>query len=192
MKPTIQTYTGQMVDLVSPDPATLNLTDICHSLSTVNRFAGHTRFPVSVGAHSLMVARAAYAESGKMIDYVWGLLHDASEAYLNDVTRPIKHHAGMAFYRECEANVMRVICEKFGLPPEEPPVVKRNDMRVLATERRDAHLHLVPWELDSHPDFVPLDEKVTARDWRDTRNELRLQLNLCLPKHAIAWSAYNF
>lgn len=65
---------------------------------------------------------------------LWGLLHDASEAYLVDLPRPIKR--SMPSYVEAEHRVLRVIAERFGLDPLcEPPEVKAADSRILLDER---------------------------------------------------------
>jgi hypothetical protein len=68
---------------------------------------------------------------------LWGLLHDASEAFLIDIPSPLKKCPEFAFYREAEATLMKVICEMYGLSSDEPPSVKLADKRILATEARD-------------------------------------------------------
>ncbi len=70
-------------------------------------------------------------------DALWGLLHDASEAYLIDVPSPLKKCPEFAFYRVAESNLMDVICDVFKLGRDEPPSVKLVDKRILATEARD-------------------------------------------------------
>jgi 5'-deoxynucleotidase YfbR-like HD superfamily hydrolase len=68
-------------------------------------------------------------------DALWGLLHDASEAFIADMPRPVK--ATLPQYRDLERRVMLAICERFGLPLTEPAIVKRADNQVLQTEARD-------------------------------------------------------
>jgi len=70
-------------------------------------------------------------------DQLWGLLHDASEAYLIDVPSPLKKADQFKGYRAAEKQVLAVICDKFGLSREEPPSVKLVDKKMLATEARD-------------------------------------------------------
>jgi 5'-deoxynucleotidase YfbR-like HD superfamily hydrolase len=70
-------------------------------------------------------------------DALWGLLHDASEAYLVDVPRPLKRSGKFDAYLEFEANMQKAICKRFGLPEVEPPSVKKADKILLATEARD-------------------------------------------------------
>lgn len=71
------------------------------------------------------------------VDALWGLLHDASEAYLVDVPSPLKRLPEFEAYRQAEARLMETICGVFGLSAQEPPSVKLADRRMLATEARD-------------------------------------------------------
>jgi len=70
-------------------------------------------------------------------DALWGLLHDASEAYLCDLPAPIKRDPEMSIYRIAEDRLMLAVCQKFGLRPEMPKSVMLADKLVLATEFRD-------------------------------------------------------
>ena len=107
--------------------------DIAHALSQQCRFTGHTRSFYSVAQHSVLVASLAPAGENPL----WGLLHDAAEAYLVDVARPVKRSPAMAAYRDAEARLMAVICDRFELPREEPAWVAKADVILLATEWRD-------------------------------------------------------
>jgi hypothetical protein len=64
---------------------------------------------------------------------LWALLHDATEAYLGDMIRPLKH--AMPDYRAVEDRLMAVICDRFGLPRDCPAEVKEADNRILRDER---------------------------------------------------------
>ena len=75
---------------------------------------------------------------------MWGLMHDASEAYCVDVPRPLKHLEGMENYRAHEKRVMRAICGWFNMSPVEPPEVKAADMVLLVTEQRDLLKNSIP------------------------------------------------
>ena len=85
------------------------------------------RFLFSVAEHSIAVANLLPANLK-----LFGLLHDASEAYLADLPRPVK--AGLPEYRAIETNVERVIAEKFELPFPMPPEVKAADQALLKDE----------------------------------------------------------
>lgn len=133
----IETHTGRRVRPLVPDAYVVNLTDIAHSLSQQCRFSGHTRIPYSVAEHSVRVAELLAEWGCSREVQLWGLLHDASEAYLQDVAAPVKHTDAFEAYRVAEAGWMRVICERFHMPSEEPDDVRRADAVMLATEARD-------------------------------------------------------
>lgn len=126
----IQTYTGRRIDPLDPDPEALVIEDVAHALSHLCRFNGHCRVFYSVAEHSVRVARAVPAEDAR-----WGLLHDASEAYLADVPRPVKRR--LPNYEELEERFMAVVAARFGLPWPMPEAVKHFDTVLLATEARD-------------------------------------------------------
>ena len=126
----IQTFTGLRVDPLAPDADALALADIAHALSLLCRFNGHCRVFYSVAEHSVRVARALPREHAP-----WGLLHDASEAYLADIPRPLKRR--LPDYEAAEERFMRVVATRFGLPWPMPAAVHEADTRLLATEARD-------------------------------------------------------
>jgi 5'-deoxynucleotidase YfbR-like HD superfamily hydrolase len=113
-------------------PEDVDIYDIVHALANQSRFGGHCTHFYSVAQHSVLVSMMCSSE-----DALWGLLHDASEAYLVDLPSPLKSCPEFAFYREAEANLMGVICDVFGLSREEPASIRVADKRVLATEARD-------------------------------------------------------
>ncbi len=127
-----RTYTGRRVHPLSPDPSEINIVDIARSLSNLCRFLGHTKKFYSVAQHSVLVSELLPRE-----DALWGLLHDAPEAYLCDMPSPIKHDPRMNIYQIAEARLMLAVCQKFGLRPEIPRLVMLADKFVLATEFRD-------------------------------------------------------
>lgn len=125
----MQTYTGRKFWPLDPRPEDVCIEDIAHSLSMQARYAGHGKRFYSVAEHCVHVSVACGAETA-----LWGLLHDASEAYLVDVPRPLKRH--LPGYVEAEARVMASICIAFGLPDEMPIGVHELDNRILADEIR--------------------------------------------------------
>ncbi|MBI5817440.1 MAG: hypothetical protein HZA88_00470 [Verrucomicrobia bacterium] len=108
----------------------IELHDIAHALSNVCRFGGHCKHFYSVAQHSMVVSHIVPAELA-----LAGLMHDATEAYIGDMVRPIKY--SMPVFRAVEDKLWRLIAEKFGLPPILPPEVKHADDVALITERRD-------------------------------------------------------
>lgn len=110
-----------MVDVLDPKPEDIDIQDVAHALSRVARFTGHTSGPrgYSVAQHSVLVALVAMLDAppaAAVLAARLGLLHDASEAYLADVARPLKHHPSMAPYRAAEARLELAVLARFGLP----------------------------------------------------------------------------
>lgn len=126
----IITFTGQRFWPLQPEAQEVNIVDIAHALANQCRFTGHvTRF-YSVAQHSVHVSELVPPE-----DALWGLLHDATEAYLIDLARPVKYQ--MPTYQIAEARLEGVIAQAFGLPLPIPKSVKAADNVMLNTERRD-------------------------------------------------------
>ena len=124
----IQTYSGGKFFPLSPESEGITIEDIAHALSNLCRFAGHVKRFYSVAQHSVLVSH--YCDP---IDALVGLLHDASEAYLLDMPRPLKKSGYFEAYLEAEDRLMRVIEKKFGIQPMTESV-HRADMRVFAAE----------------------------------------------------------
>jgi uncharacterized protein len=130
--PWIETYTGRRFYVTRPRAQDVCLEDIAHSLALQCRFTGHVREFYSIAQHSVLVSHICAPE-----DALWGLLHDASEAYYADMSRPLKHSPGMKAYRDLEKHGLMIVAEHFGLVGEEPASVKQADVRLLVSERRD-------------------------------------------------------
>jgi hypothetical protein len=144
--PWLQTVSGRVISILHPYPDDIEIGDIAHALSNICRFGGHTTSFFSVAQHSIIVSHLLPPKLG-----LWGLLHDASEAYLTDIPRPLKIHLN-GRYAELEKLFMDVICEKFGLPTEEPPEVNEADQVALVTERRDLLVEQsVEWDIKARP-----------------------------------------
>lgn len=82
---TMLTHSGRTVDLLRVTPEDIDLADISWALAHINRFSGHASRPYSVAEHSINVARLL-PEPIK----IYGLLHDAHEAYIGDISTPMK------------------------------------------------------------------------------------------------------
>ena len=128
----IHCFTGKKFRPLTPAVEEIDIRDIAHALAMQSRFGGMTRTFYSVAEHSVRVSLICPAK-----DALWGLLHDASEAYLKDLPAPVKYGAAAAAYREAEAALMAVIAVKFGLSASEPHSVKRADLILVHTEGRD-------------------------------------------------------
>ncbi len=129
----IQCFSGRPFWPLDPHPEDVCAEDIAHSLSHQCRFAGHCETFYSVAEHSIRCSFIVPPE-----DALWALLHDSPEAYLVDLPRPVKRSPGLAgTYQRIEARLMGVVCEVYGLPPDEPESVTEADVRLLQTEARD-------------------------------------------------------
>lgn len=126
----IQTFSGKKFYPLNPLPQEICIEDIAHGLANTCRFAGQCNVNYSVAQHSLLVSHRVPPEHA-----LWGLLHDASEAYHGDLARPIKNH--LPGYRQMQDRLMAAIAQRFGLTLPMPPEVKIADNRMLVTERRD-------------------------------------------------------
>ena len=126
----IQTFTGRRFGVLHPDPDAVDIVDIAHSLSLLCRFNGHCSGFYSVAEHSVRVSKIlppALALSG--------LLHDAAEAYVSDLPRPVKRQLGA--FSDMEDRVLAVIFTRFGLALPLHEAVHHADDVLLATEKRD-------------------------------------------------------
>ena len=137
---TVERHPDQWIQLVDGTPfwpldarpEEVRIEHIAHALSNLCRFTGHVRKFYSVAQHSVLVSYACAPA-----DALAGLLHDASEAYLTDIARPVKHSPAMESYRTAERRLERVIARAFGLAEEMPESVRLADEALLATEKRD-------------------------------------------------------
>jgi hypothetical protein len=128
----MQTYSGIDFYPQDPRPDEVYIRDIAHSLALMCRFAGHCRCFYSVAEHSLRVSKLSKGFE------LWGLLHDASEAYLVDLPRPVKRNSPISVpYEIMETRIMETITEHYGLQKCMPGIVKQADEILLATEARD-------------------------------------------------------
>lgn len=133
----IETRTGKRFEPLAPAAEDIRIEDIAHALANQCRFSGHTKVHYSVAEHSVRVSELLEACGYGNGVQLWALLHDASEAYLVDIPSPLKALPEFAPYRAAEARLMAAICDRFGLPREEPAAVRVADETLLATEARD-------------------------------------------------------
>jgi 5'-deoxynucleotidase YfbR-like HD superfamily hydrolase len=148
----IVTYTGKRFFPLAPRIEDLDIVDIAHALSNQCRFTGHCREFYSVAQHSILAAYHAPAWLKLSM-----LLHDASEAYLCDMSRPVKHSPGLSAFRAAEDAVQRLVGQRFGVSFDDP-MVKQIDDRMLMTERRDLTNVAQTWSAGHLP---PYEEIIT-------------------------------
>lgn len=167
MKPLILTYTGKHVNPLDLRPEDIDIRDIAHALACCNRFAGHCKRPISVAQHSVYVSRLCRDEpNGAGLQ---GLLHDASEAYLGDVTKWLKATIPFAAYRQAEDLIERQIYEKFQCELTMLPAVASADKLMLRFEGEMAFGYKMwkQWteQLLNYPLITP-EENVRIGGWK--------------------------
>lgn len=152
----IQTYSGIQFWPLDPRPEEIVLEDIAHALSNLCRFGGHCLKFYSVAQHSLHVAQQSLP--------IAGLLHDATEAYLIDVPRPIKRN--LDGYAAIEERLAYVVSERFGVDLVNlPHAVKDADERMLRTEKRDLlKAAPAPWSIAQGVSSEPYDFEIDPEE----------------------------
>ena len=115
----IMTYSGTPIAPLDPTPDDIKVVDIAHALAMTCRWAGHCHTFYSVAEHSVRVADLCVAlgekeglSKAELKDLeMLGLMHDATEAYVGDIPRPIKSEfrlvtpRGVETFREAEAHL---------------------------------------------------------------------------------------
>jgi hypothetical protein len=165
----MQTLTGRKVFPLRMTPAMISIEDIAGSLSKMCRYAGHCERFYSVAEHCVHVARHARTELK-----LTALLHDASEAYLVDVPRPLKPF--LPGYYEIEESIALVVAQRFGLIHPLPPEVKMLDNAILRDEREQ--------------NMAPMDEP--PAQWGDVSEGLGVKLGFWDPREAQHWFMRSF
>lgn len=167
----ICTVSGAIVDVAQPDPDDIRLSDITNALSKICRYAGNVERFYSVAQHSVLVAqhvvrllarRGTVMETEEFTQLLRAaLLHDASEAYTNDVPLPVKVAIGEPFKR-LEAGLMDAVAYRFGVDAEyfDHPILKQADWDLYLAEttiltpdveRPDVDRSKVVWNLHFNP-----------------------------------------
>lgn len=165
----MQTFTGRRFYPLDPQPGEMDPADIAHALSLLCRYGGHVDRFYSVAEHCLLMSEwVGSSEGGNRPDAsLAALLHDATEAYVVDVPRPLKRH--LAAYREIESAVWAAIAARFGLNPFLPSVVHEADDRILLTERNVLMPRAERWQQDGVMEPLP----VTVTGWSPAVAERR-------------------
>ncbi len=127
----IPTFTGKLIDLRDPDAHSIDPIDIAVSLARKPRWNGHTELAYTVAEHSLAASHLVSADNA-----LAALLHDAAEAYLGDVSRPLKLLLGDV-WRETEERFERAVARRFNLAYPWDQEVSLYDDALLAQERRE-------------------------------------------------------
>lgn len=174
----ISTYKNIEFYPLDPKEEEIHIEDIAHALAFTCRGNGHVKSFYSVGQHSICCSLEARHRGFSSRVQLGALLHDASEAYISDITRPVKRELGN--YLEIEANLQKVIYEAYGLgdlTQEEIVQIKLIDDAMLKYEMAglmdfydiDAEKVVVEYDLSFEPmekvenKFLKLFEELTIK-----------------------------
>jgi GNAT superfamily N-acetyltransferase len=158
-KPWILTFTGRVVNPFEFKDEDVNIADIAHALACVNRFAGHATTPISVAQHSVYVSKLCDGTPHTL----QALLHDASEAYLGDVTKWVKETDAFAAYRVAEEQIQNIIFNHYGCDTTLAPEVVAADKLMVRFEMEKAYGKMYEGQ-PGYP-LVSYDEGLAIGDW---------------------------
>jgi len=164
----ITTRSGHIFKLSNPQPYYGMIYDIAWSLSMQCRFCGHTKYFYSVAEHcyrmSLEVPKA-YALAA--------LLHDASEAFISDIPKPVKELSQEI--KELEDNISRMIMEHFNISHIDYDLLHSWDLKMFATELRDLldFDGQISYQAIDNYIIEPVSQQRSMRDYLDRFFELR-------------------
>jgi 5'-deoxynucleotidase YfbR-like HD superfamily hydrolase len=181
--PTILLYGGTYFDFLDPEGSAFTIEDVAHGLSQTCRFAAQCERFYSVAQHSVYVSRIVPEE-----DAFAGLMHDAAEAFIGDVSKPLKDI--LPEYRTIEDRIEAAVFARFGVPYPLPRSVKDADLVMLATEQREVMANRDDWDytsgrrpLEMHIDmWSPADAK---RAFLDRFGELRRKIQETLSRQKL-------
>ena len=125
----ITTVNGNWCDILKPEEYQYDIEEIATALSNLCRYTGHVNRFYSVAEHSVLVSRIVPDNLA-----LTGLLHDSSEAFLGDVSSPLKKL--LPEYKKIEENVEKAIANHFGIKFPYPPEIKEADKRMYWQERQ--------------------------------------------------------
>jgi hypothetical protein len=150
----IQVSSGDIFYPLDPHPEEVTIHDIAHALSMKCRYGGHCLKFYSVAEHSVYVSQFVPQEHA-----LWGLLHDAAEAYTADVPRPLKKN--LTEWAAIEERVQNAVCDRFGLDRKQPDSVKLVDTQILLKEKAALLARCTrPWDTSY---IIPSEFEVTIQ-----------------------------
>lgn len=153
---------GQFIDMWNLDGAFCEPEVVAHALSLINRYAGQTPFPYSVGQHSLLVSGLV------RFDLAYeGLWHDICEGCgLGDIVSPLKRKNPII--KVVEQRMRTALVPYFDLRDFEPALVKEADQRAYKLERWIMHGYPCPSETQETLDYAR--EMIREYDWRKVQS----------------------
>ncbi|WP_286747922.1 hypothetical protein [Roseivirga sp. UBA1976] len=171
----VGTFHKSLINILDPDPETIFLEDIVQGLIHTCRWNGQIKHFYSVAQHSLHVAGLVSIQNPEFA--LQALFHDASEAFMNDLSSPVKEL--LPEYKNLEERLMIAIAIRFGFDWPIHPEVKELDMTVLQIEHQNLRMgenYACHYEA---PEMVYSKFMIRAKQWLDFRvwNKVRKEAN---------------
>lgn len=169
----MQTVSGKQFNFDDVSSNVFDIKDIAVHLSKICRFNGAVMGrPYSVAQHCVIAC--GYAPSNLALTM---LMHDAAEAYIGDLLRPVKKRMGPSFY-DLELAIDYAIAQQFGLAWPQPDVIGNIDLRMLATERRDL-LCPTEWKWRDLTGIEPFPAKISTWGWEEAAENFLYAFREC-------------
>jgi hypothetical protein len=166
---TIKVSAGHYVDLANPDPSTIEVKSIAAALSKVCRFGGHCPKFYSVAEHCIHATTLACSEGYTGDALIAVFLHDAAEAYIGDMVKPLK--VTMPQYGEAEQRIEAAIQAAFGVDfTKWMDVIKRFDRAMLKAEK----VTMWPEDTEKWAGFSEIEDRVVKfQFWEPSQAEMQ-------------------
>ena len=166
---TIKVSAGHYVDLANPDPSTIEVKSIAAALSKVCRFGGHCPQFYSVAEHCIHATALACSEGHTGDALIAVFLHDATEAYIGDMVKPLK--VTMPQYGEAEQRIEAAIQAAFGVDFSKwMDVIKRFDRAMLKAEK----VTMWPEDTEKWAGFSEIEDRVVKfQFWEPSQAEMQ-------------------
>lgn len=163
----LQTYEGKQLRVPEFNGDAISLNETATVLSRICRFGGRTRVFYSVAEHSVRVAECVAKLGGSLFEQFYALNHEGDESLLGfDPPAPLMKL--LPDLRDLKHKAHEAYMKRYGLPVEMPAIVKRADLILLATEKRDLmEPSPAEWVCGEEPDadLIRPHTWYIARDW---------------------------
>lgn len=162
--PTIMMGDGSYFDFEAPEASTMTIEDFAYGLAYTCRFRGQTRRRssgerafYSVAEHCVRMARHLW-DDGYHIDAFHGLMHEAGEPVCGDMSGPLK--VLIPEFRVIEKRCEAALLARFQVPLGDAELIKRYDLRMLATEKRDLMPHSAGHKWEHTGGYEPFEDRI--------------------------------
>lgn len=131
---TIKVSAGHYLNLADPNPQCIEIQSIASALGKICRFGGHCPRFYSVAEHSVLATHVAIRDSVCNAACRAILMHDAVEAFIGDMVKPLKIMVPQ--FVEIEQRIESAIDTAFGLNFNEwRRTIKQYDRAMLKLEK---------------------------------------------------------